>query len=471
MSNHGRISIARRQAIISEVGAMGLSSLYLLSFLVFIAVGVRFVGAGGLSKNLVNPGYVFVIAYSLGYFFLPIISLYTGVSRYGYAYSLDAHLSAMLYSLLFGVIVFVTYRLLAAPNAYRRWQRLLSIKIKPLWRFQAWLVLLLCWMLVGVGLTPFVKLISIHGVAEYAANRIVLGAGLGYYKLLLTSGLVSFAILFADWLLRKSAPPVYCDLPLQLAFGLAIVPGIVLVSRTRLLLPVVIAVILWLVIKKRGRLLPRQCAVALLFASLVLLVGIVLGPMRESLMANEHVEIDMPDVSARLISSYSVQENLLWLFDNPQPLLLGKTFAAIVVGWIPREIWSDKPLGGGPYLRNMIVPGSYDLEHGKNLTSYTTGLPAESFMNFGWLGLCVAPLLGGVLVLLVKALTLVGRPVIAAFVAIVLFQVQYLPFSEMFGWASHVLSVAVPVVGIWITIEISRLSGSGYREKVGFHGQ
>ena len=85
--------------------------------------------------------------------------------------------------------------------------------------------------------------------------------------------------------------------------------------------------------------------------------------------------------------SFGNDENLLWLAENNNhELLYGRTYIAGILVIIPRRIWPDKLLGAGPYLINLIRPGSY-IEGAYGNNSLTTGLLTESFMNFGFLGM------------------------------------------------------------------------------------
>jgi hypothetical protein len=77
----------------------------------------------------------------------------------------------------------------------------------------------------------------------------------------------------------------------------------------------------------------------------------------------------------------------------------GLTFVAAATSFFPRSLWPEKPLGGGPFIRNLIRPGTYNFNSGLPLTSYTTGMPAEGFMNFGRLGFVISGALFGLILL------------------------------------------------------------------------
>ncbi len=85
--------------------------------------------------------------------------------------------------------------------------------------------------------------------------------------------------------------------------------------------------------------------------------------------------------------AFGNDENLLWLVgNNDYDLLFGKTYLAGLLVVIPRKIWAGKPDGAGPYLINLIRPGSY-IKGASGNNSLTTGLLTEALMNFGFLGM------------------------------------------------------------------------------------
>ena len=108
----------------------------------------------------------------------------------------------------------------------------------------------------------------------------------------------------------------------------------------------------------------------------------------------------------KFIKYFGKYENSLWLNDNYEKweLTYCQTFMEGFTNTIPRKILKNKPLGGGPDLRNWIKPGTYDLnsKDAKNITSYTSGLPTESYMNFHFLGFMIIPFLFSLLIALLK---------------------------------------------------------------------
>jgi len=73
---------------------------------------------------------------------------------------------------------------------------------------------------------------------------------------------------------------------------------------------------------------------------------------------------------------------------EPAQMLLGQSYGWWVFGWVPRDIWPDKPaIDLGVYFKREVMGittgGAFNV----------TG-PGEAFINFGWAGLAVAPALG-----------------------------------------------------------------------------
>jgi len=103
---------------------------------------------------------------------------------------------------------------------------------------------------------------------------------------------------------------------------------------------------------------------------------------------------------------------------------------------------------GGPVLRNLIHPGSYDLSTGEYLTSYTTGLPAESVMNFGLGGLLFVPFIYGFALFGIAKLSLKVRTslhFVTWMLALFLVAYGYLA-GEFFGTCSWLVAYIFPLL-------------------------
>ncbi|MNF42839.1 hypothetical protein D3C84_239070 [compost metagenome] len=440
--------------------------IYLLFFVLLLLWSLFLAAPGGVGRNILSPGFLFSLVYGVGFFLLPCFSLYYGVYRFADEYSFDAYLEAGLFCFLFGLMVLGAYVLFSGRRSYLCWQRADFARYRPLSVLQIWIVVVISGVLVLAGAVPFFLLLIEHGASSYASNRIALGQGLGYFVLLLNTGLVGFSIVTANIMLRTARVAFFEKFAFLVVLGIAVLPGVLLFSRMRFLFPFVILVILWVMLKKRGILRAKVIIRMAVYALVFLFFGLMLGSVRESFMADKALDDNSPDISKHVVAAYGNQEILLWLSSNNHDFLLGKTFFAAALGMVPRSFWPDKPLGGGPELRNMIYPGSYDLESGSNLTSYTTGLPVESYMNFGWFGVFVGLLYGAGLAAISRLLIWAKSPVALGVLAVILFQTVFICFSEFFGWLMHVYSAVVPAIFLWILLSLLRSGRSNHKIKL-----
>jgi hypothetical protein len=75
------------------------------------------------------------------------------------------------------------------------------------------------------------------------------------------------------------------------------------------------------------------------------------------------------------------------LYDQTMPLQFGRQLLGLVLFWVPRSIWSDKPTGSGVLLAQF---------RGYNFTNLSAPIWAELLLNFGLVGVVVASVLVGV---------------------------------------------------------------------------
>lgn len=74
------------------------------------------------------------------------------------------------------------------------------------------------------------------------------------------------------------------------------------------------------------------------------------------------------------------------LYDRTMPLAFGRQLLGLVLFWVPRSIWSDKPVGSGVLLAQF---------RGYNFTNLSAPIWAEILLNFGLVGVVVASLVIG----------------------------------------------------------------------------
>ena len=122
-----------------------------------------------------------------------------------------------------------------------------------------------------------------------------------------------------------------------------------------------------------------------------------LGELRQSHYVDPNKKNIVEKIAGELRNSFNHAEYLNVCVTKEAELLYGKSYLAALALPIPRKIWKGKPLGAGPYLKNIVKPGSYDLNNKKYNSSLTTGVLIESYLNFGFLGVIVIGFIYGYL--------------------------------------------------------------------------
>jgi hypothetical protein len=86
---------------------------------------------------------------------------------------------------------------------------------------------------------------------------------------------------------------------------------------------------------------------------------------------------------------------LIWqIFPDQEPFRHGRTLLFAVLGFIPRSVWPEKPVGMGKELTRYYVGPLYEPYQG---FSVAPTLPGDFFVNFGWPGLVLGGFLFGVI--------------------------------------------------------------------------
>lgn len=159
-----------------------------------------------------------------------------------------------------------------------------------------------------------------------------------------------------------------------------------------------------------------------------------------------------------LNGAFGNHENIVWLLDNNYELQYGVTYLAGITNFIPRSIWSNKPLGAGPRIKNMIYPGSYIVGQAGN-SSLTTGLYNELQINFGILGMFIGAFLFGIfLKLLYSKVLALNNPILffLGVYSLILLSSQFL-YAEFLGFMARYIFSIIPVL---ITYALSKKSST-----------
>jgi hypothetical protein len=80
------------------------------------------------------------------------------------------------------------------------------------------------------------------------------------------------------------------------------------------------------------------------------------------------------------------------IFPRLEPFKHGRTLLVTVLGFIPRAIWPDKPIGLGKELTRYTDGVFYSLDSGHSVTPTLLG---DFYVNFGWFGIFIGGLLFG----------------------------------------------------------------------------
>lgn len=287
---------------------------------------------------------------------------------------------------------------------------------------------------------------------DYMINRTIERRGLGYLIMPSTWLTLSISTLLLSAVIgRKARSALIYALPLTAFFIWA---NLFLGSKSRGLIVLVFAVLAWaLYLTAKGRFNLRVVATVPGLAVLVSIVGLFFGDIRESVTRG--VELDEVNTRVSIAASFSkfnpfgAVENTVWLVENIgfDEIIGGRSFVAVLAGPVPRAIWPEKPVGGGPELRNMIHPGSYDIVGGYQLSSYSPGIIAESYMNFWIFGLLLGPLLYGAVLGAVSFLAgRIGSSLMLVVFVVVLYRTIFMMTGEVFGSAAGIFTTLLPVI-------------------------
>lgn len=97
---------------------------------------------------------------------------------------------------------------------------------------------------------------------------------------------------------------------------------------------------------------------------------------------------------------------LVWqVFPEQEPFRHGGTTLVTLLGFIPRAIWPEKPIGIGKDITRYYVGPYYDTTQG---FSVTITLPADLYANFGWPGVAFGGLLLGLVCRIVASYAVIG---------------------------------------------------------------
>ncbi len=363
-------------------------------------------GERNLNVSISDPIIAFSIYYGVFFFLGGAVIVSQEMYLYNGTYSRQAIIETYIGFLVFQLCVVMSYgvfgrnagsnRIGNAAEDCRKWMTL-----DPRQLVQIGVVLLVP---ATVSALYTMRLIAQHGFVEYMRDRIIIMSGKGFILLPAIWFFSYFLLYWVNKLIRaaKSGGRSLGTMVFLVA-ALAGASGLLQGSRSKAFLPFVFMLGLWwLLTKRRTRLISTVVIVSCLCG--IVVAGVVLGKVRQNVAggSGDLIQSGDTEVGLRLVvlglNPLRVVENTVWLVENmrDKDMMFGSTFYAVVTGLVPRVLWENKPLGGGPALRNLISPGSYDLQSGKNLTTYSPGIVAEAYLNFGFAGFLMAGIVYGI---------------------------------------------------------------------------
>ncbi|MEZ5960561.1 MAG: O-antigen polymerase [Hyphomonadaceae bacterium] len=416
-----------------------------------LAGGYVLLATSGKRGEAVWPLVLFAFMYLLVHFYVPAVKGATDYLRYGIAFETRDFDRAGAYALLFLIVVVSAFEL-AVRNKPSAPVLFFSSQTKSLF------------FRVGIVSTAFgaffaalliLNVFESGGMRAYFSNRIYFSQNLGYASgLALLFPIGALLAFFAIWDGARSKWRAYALFLLLAGYW-----ALFCVSRgTRLQMFLLLGppLIVWAAAYAR-----RPLSALWRWGLIVLPVAFwasFAASYRRSVLTGAEVTVDTRSITSGLDGAFGNHENLVWLmYESPDPVG-GATYVAALTNLIPRAIWPEKPLGGGPTLTNLIFPNSYEIGRFGN-SSITPGLVPEAYMNFGPLGaLIVAALFGIVLAKISNGLR--GSRSMAAVVlySLALFFLCILSvFSEFLGIFTMWVVMSVPCLAIVIADRRNRL--------------
>lgn len=348
---------------------------------------------------LLDPFSLFSVCWLFLYTLVPLIMV--ADNNYYYSekgYSSESEFYSKVCLTVFYFLLYIFYRIFS--NSYRFKDYLERFPMQKLKSAEN-IFLFAYYLLVLVVSILYIKYILSFGLGDYFQNRIMINKGLGIVSLIIYSSNLLILVLFINNYISKSKSLFGILKKTMIYLSIVLFSGIYLLIGSRLSVILLIIQILFAFFYLKERISRKfMVRTGLVLFTLVLSLSFF-GFMRVRInypdkdLLSEFAEVYVEKITYNIVANFGKYENIVWMNDNLDAWepLYGKTFAAGFTNVVPRKLWKNKPLGGGPALRNWVHPGSYDLDakNSINITSYTTGFPTESYMNFHFLGFIIGP--------------------------------------------------------------------------------
>ena len=418
-------------------------------------------------RLIYEPIFVFLIGSASIYLFIPLLMITFEWNWHNLQFSEYSYIKANF--MVFGYILFVfIFYSIIHLFITRRSSKVVKQYIKTpnkLTKKQSY-ILVYFFLIPTIASTLYLlKYALSFGLENYLINRIVLRKGMGPVVLFSYMSIIVVPLLFTNiliWAQTKKRIIAIISIILFL-IGIAlpfIISFVIMGNRFPAFVLFTVLVISYIAVSK-VRLSAYKIIKYLFVFVLVFLFFTFAGFLRYIQTTGDFEVLNLEMVSSlylgelqkALVLNFGNFEHLVWLVDKSDKweLLYGKTFFAGLINIIPRSIFENKLLGGGPHLKNFINPGSYNIQ-ASNITSYTTGIAIETFMNFRYFGLIIIPFFHALILVFLKKLSLLinGNLIILVVYIYLLFSVSFLiMFGEFLGIYTQSLIVVIPFLFVY----------------------
>lgn len=418
---------------------------------------------------LTDPLSMFIIAASIIYLLVPLLMVTFNWRWHDQQYTLQSYLKANL--VVFGYILLVYLCYLFIGNQIFKTNKHLTyknrteqVKYHTLTKKQFLILITVFSIPIWLATIYLVQYVFSFELAEYLRDRISLNRGKGPIILISSMGTILVPILYVHFLMIIKNKKKHTRSILTTIFSLIIIVPFLIaytVMGSRLTAFILIILLFLAHLSVRNRVLSIKTVINyFLFLITIFITFTLIGYIRilggdiTSVNWSLLFKVYSKELETALVSNFGNFEHLVWLIEHPSrwDAYYGQTFLAGFMNILPRSIFENKLLGGGPHLKNIIHPGSYAFSR-TNITSYTTGIAIETFMNFKYLGLLIVPFFHALALQLLSRIVpkIKGNIILLAIYLYLLLSIGFLIlFGEFLGQYTRALIVTLPFIFFYI---------------------
>jgi len=354
---------------------------------------------GGTAAFILNPGVWFSIFYIIIHIAVAGLKHSTSGWRYDYNYSDQNLINAALIGLLgyqFAIVILNIFSKKVISTGLRKAEyQQANVAVEHV-----------VWLIYGIGIITMAIgtyfFLRNYGQLDenFLTDRIGAGLGQGLTRSMpnfLISSTLIFAYIYLSYTKELRRSRIVAAVLGALSFLMVVYYYNSINSRNSIFLMVILLGSLYVFMRPAMNILSanflRKASAAFLLAIACWSVFTVMTRERYTFNESSYTLDRLDELETSMIyGAFGNDENIVWMANNNYTKHEGVSYFAALSNFVPRSMWPEKPLGGGPRMKNEIFPGSYVVGAAGN-SSFTTGLFAEAWLNFGAWGLAfVMPL-------------------------------------------------------------------------------